>query len=526
MLFPCDAITGQGNVLHLKKFNPLDDWYGMSPLEAAAYSVDQHNSAGAWNQAMLQNGARPGGAFLYKGELQEGEKERLRQAIDDRAVGAKNAGKPLILFGDATYQEMGMSPKDMDFVNAKHTSARDIALAFGVPPQLLGIPGDNTYSNMQEARLALWEDTVLPELDRLKDSLNNWLVPMFGEGLRLDYDADGIPALVTRRQEKQKSVVELYDKGMISQEEGRVELGWGEKNPNHTFKTTNYPSFSFGGDGEKAAPWRLERKDWIPSGVVEVGTEVDDPSVRAKTSVIVEDLLAKLVDNLGADVVEEIGKRTSLEKSHRVQGYIKNRSATLITRINKTTRKQIRAQLADGFENGENVEQLQARVSAVFKQATEQRAYTIALTESTGAAGFAANEAIRQAGIAQKSWLSTQDEATRETHREMDGQVVEVDGQFLSPAGGQAEYPGGFGIAEEDIGCRCATAAAFGKSGKSLSPDERKLLWHKRETKRAQAELAIVPVIQQVFEIQRQAVLARIPQMVSRIEMTGPQIGQ
>ena len=46
-----------------------------------------------------------------------------------------NAGKPLFLFGDATWTAMGISPKDMDFVNAKNTTARDIALAFGVPPQ-------------------------------------------------------------------------------------------------------------------------------------------------------------------------------------------------------------------------------------------------------------------------------------------------------------------------------------------------------------------------------------------------------
>ena len=57
-------MTGRSTVLHLKTFNPLNDWYGLSPIEAAAYSIDQHNQAGAWNQAMLQNGARPSGAIV------------------------------------------------------------------------------------------------------------------------------------------------------------------------------------------------------------------------------------------------------------------------------------------------------------------------------------------------------------------------------------------------------------------------------------------------------------------------------
>ena len=93
-----------------------------------------------------------------------------------------------------------LSPKDMDFLNAKYASARDIALAFGYPPMLLGIPGDNTYANQKEARLALWEQTILPLLEFALDGLNTWLLPRFGDGLRLRYDEDGISALNPRRE--------------------------------------------------------------------------------------------------------------------------------------------------------------------------------------------------------------------------------------------------------------------------------------------------------------------------------------
>ena len=57
----------------------------------------------------------------------------------------------VLLEGGLDWREMSINPKDMDFIESKNSAAREIALAFGVPPQLLGINGDSTYSNMQEA---------------------------------------------------------------------------------------------------------------------------------------------------------------------------------------------------------------------------------------------------------------------------------------------------------------------------------------------------------------------------------------
>ena len=205
--FMVNQYTGRSNILHLKSFNPLDDWYGLSPLEAASYSIDQHNQAGAWNQAMLQNGARPSGALIVTtakdgsgGKLDVEQFERLKSQIDDLYMGSENAGRPLLLEGGLDWKEMSLSPRDMDFINSKHSSARDIALAFGVPPQLLGIPGDNTYSNLVEARLALWEQTILPTLDNIVDNLNSWLTPAFAKDLRISYNKDAIEVLTLKRE--------------------------------------------------------------------------------------------------------------------------------------------------------------------------------------------------------------------------------------------------------------------------------------------------------------------------------------
>jgi HK97 family phage portal protein len=201
--FPVDQVSGRSAILHIKAFHPLDDWYGLSAVEPAAYAIDQHNQSGAWNQALLQNGARPSGALVMRadaGMLTDEQVERLRRDIDDHYAGAANAGRPLLLEGGLDWRELSLSPKDMDFVAGRQQAARDIALAFGVPPMLLGLPGDNTYANLREARLAFWEQTVLPLTERLAQDLSAWLAPRFGEGLRLAPDHDAISALSLRRE--------------------------------------------------------------------------------------------------------------------------------------------------------------------------------------------------------------------------------------------------------------------------------------------------------------------------------------
>jgi len=203
--FPIDQVSGASRILHIKEFNPTDDWYGLSPVEAAAYSIDQHNQAGEWNQSLLQNGARPSGALVVKsheggtGHLSEEQYYRVKGQIDEQFSGAGNAGRPLLLEGGLEWKEMSLSPKDMDFIECKNSAARDIALAFGVPPQLLGIPGDNTYSNLAEARLAMWEQTIIPLVTSTSSSLQSWLAPMFDSTLYISANLEHVSALALKR---------------------------------------------------------------------------------------------------------------------------------------------------------------------------------------------------------------------------------------------------------------------------------------------------------------------------------------
>jgi HK97 family phage portal protein len=185
-------------VLHIKLFNPLNDYYGMSPLEAASRSIDTHNAASAWNKAMLDNAARPSGAVVFSAgaePLTAEQRDRLKSDLETNYQGAANAGRTMVLEGGFDWKEMGLSPKDMEFIEAKNASAREVALAFGVPPMLLGIPGDNTFANYAEANRTFWRQSVVPLLGRVTEALTNFLGPQFGEGLRVAYDLDQVEAL-------------------------------------------------------------------------------------------------------------------------------------------------------------------------------------------------------------------------------------------------------------------------------------------------------------------------------------------
>lgn len=205
--FPVDNITGKSQILLWKTFNPLDDWNGMSPVEAAVHSIDIFNEQGRHNFNLIKNGAVPSGIMKVlateanpSGSLTDEQYQRMKAMIEMRYSGAENAAKPMLLEGGLEWQQMGMSPKDMDWINSKNTTARDIANAFGVPPMLVNIAGDNTYANYAEARLAMYEETIIPLLNNFKGELNNWLCPMFDKTIELEYNEDDIPAIADKRK--------------------------------------------------------------------------------------------------------------------------------------------------------------------------------------------------------------------------------------------------------------------------------------------------------------------------------------
>lgn len=194
-------------ICHLRSFHPQDDHYGFSPMQAAAVAIDVHVAASRWSKALLDNAARPSGAIVYKGpdghgSLTPDQYDRLVGEMESHHQGARNAGRPMLLEGGLDWKPMGFSPSDMEFQKTKEAAAREIAIAFGVPPMLMGIPGDATYANYQEANRAFYRLTVVPLVAKVTARLSHWLGGFAGEVLDLRPDLDQVPALAVERDQQ------------------------------------------------------------------------------------------------------------------------------------------------------------------------------------------------------------------------------------------------------------------------------------------------------------------------------------
>lgn len=218
--------AGRPAIIHIKAFHPLDDHYGLGCLGAAAGAIAIHNAAARWNTALLDNAARPSGALVYDpgdgSTLSRDQFDRLRREMDASFSGSGNAGRPMLLEGGLKWQALSLSPADMDFAETKASAAREIAMAFGVPPMLLGLPGDATYANYREANRALWRSAILPLADTIFAGISQALAGWFDDA-SLRIDLDRIPALA---EDRERLWQQLNAADFLERDEKRAMLGF------------------------------------------------------------------------------------------------------------------------------------------------------------------------------------------------------------------------------------------------------------------------------------------------------------
>ncbi len=227
---PEQDVLGRQLMAHIRAYSPLDDHYGLGCLDAAIAPTAVHNRAAKWNRTLLENAARPSGAMIYDpgdgSVLSADQFARLKGELETMYAGADGAGRPLLLDGGLKWQSLSMTPADMDFVALKEGCARDIALSFGVPPVLVGLPGDATYSNAREAGRALTRQTVLPMGKQILRGLGGMIDDWVEGDCALAIDTDLLSELAEDRVKLWESVsradfLTLAEKrGMLGYETG------------------------------------------------------------------------------------------------------------------------------------------------------------------------------------------------------------------------------------------------------------------------------------------------------------------
>jgi HK97 family phage portal protein len=219
------AFYPQTSVLHIKYRNPIDDFYGMSPLMVAIYPIDMNNEIRKFNMGLLQNGARPSMLVSTEQEVDPEEIQRITALLYSKYGGTANAGKFIVLDKDFHVDRLSLSPVDMDWHALATMTAKEVGIALGVPPERLGDNANKTYSNYQEANRAFYTDTIIPLVEYFKGEFNNWLSTVYPDHAYIDIKRDRIIALI----EEEKMRVELANmklgSGAYSINEWRKDMG-------------------------------------------------------------------------------------------------------------------------------------------------------------------------------------------------------------------------------------------------------------------------------------------------------------
>lgn len=509
--FPADR------VMHTKLFAALDDFYGLSPIAVAARGIDGDNAANAWNASMFQNGARPSGALWTENALTDDQYNRLQNQVNSKYTGTKNTGRPLLLEGGLKWQEMSLSPKDMDFIQSKKLSRLEICAAFGVPPELVGDHEHATYSNYEEARQAFYEDTVLPILDKIRDKRNAHLVPKFGEGLYLDYDRDSIEALQESREKVWDRVLRAHAQGLLTDNEGRDALGYesvpggnvrripmsvylqGEDAPEAALpeegakQARMIKSFNLQTEEQKTTYWKAmdrRRTGYYASVTQKIKRRFGEEQkavleafesgglVLAEASHLAQlQEWRMLLKQIGTTVMEDFGssafdgfKSAFMLRERKagfdvyadeVQRFIEENVGIKISGISDTTLKALQGAVGAGESEGESVAEISQRLRAVYDGFDSQRAFLIARTEVIGYSNAGSRYAAKQTGLdLEKEWIATRDDKTRPSHEDMDGERRDID----EPYSNGLMFPGDpRGRAKEIIQCRCTEGYSVNK---------------------------------------------------------------
>ena len=489
--------------IHIRLIDPSNPYRGISPLGAAARAVDLDNSQQDWNVATMQNRGVPDGIFSFKQPIDGNQAQSLTDRIRERWFGPKNARKPLVLGSDAQYQRLSLSPVEMDFLASRKFNREEIAAIYGIPPALMASEAASTYNNFSSANRVLWETTVLPLMDRIRDCLQMALADELSDGLTIGPDLSNVRALQDSEDEKAATAERYVKMGVpFSQVNDRFELGFtawegwdkprqvtaaGSLKLDSTEEGRAAPAFRLRATEQRSAADEMAARDKYAEG----------PFQSAVAEVLDEqraDVFAALVT--GGDARDAVGKRgdglrrailthmrelalmgaasvLDMDRSggrpgerreayppeliEAVERYMEEQGIVLrdLSLIEDFTVDTILGQIAYGVENEMTVAQIQQAIldTGVF---SPDRALRIARTEAATAMSSGQMAAGEMAGATQKTWVSSAFE-TRDIHQARDGETVPIGERFSVRSGSIGPmFPGDPDIAADDrINCRC-----------------------------------------------------------------------
>lgn len=493
------------DVLWLRDPDPTDPYARGSALTGAAQTeIGADEAAADMLQAFFRNRARPDIIITgtEKDAIREEDRPRLEASWLEKFRGATKAFRPLFSSKPLEVHELGTGLKDFDTADVRELGRKIIQEFYGVPPEIFGRLESSNKATISEARNLFGRYTLDPRLAFLRDEIEPWLADEFNTaGLVLCYESpieedvehalkvmQAFPADFTRNEKRRLAKMKPVDDGDdLFEQVDPNDIGGEDPNDDPDGdggESASAPDEETDAEEtDKALPAPVAKSVNVED-VVNVSSAHEDPQVRAEATKLIDELFVELIQKFGSELLEELSAEANFQAAGRVAEFIAEEVPALMGRIDETTRKDLRASLVEGVAKNENVAALIERVDAVFAEAAKTRASMIGDTVATKITGFASQVAAEEAGFGRKKWLSTRDQLVRGTHATLDGQVVATNAKFKSESGATAPHPGAFGVASEDVNCRCAMRPVIDGEEKAIQSDADFVAWHSKNWNR------------------------------------------
>jgi len=460
------------DIVYIRDFDPSNP-YGRSssPAKALGDEIESDEFAAKYVKSFFMNSARPD-LLIYSEDkenpISTEDAKRLESSWLAKLQGFRKKFQPFFLPGKVGVKDLQSDLKSMDLVDQRKFW-RDICLqVYAIPPEAMGIVESSNRATIAAAEFFLMKHVIVPRVEIIQDSIIIALASQFDTRLRIDFispiQEDREHALnVSKAHPHAFTLDEIREQADLEP----IDNNEGEIYPfqfNTMFSVT--PGGGAGGGTPLSAPAPTQQLSVKMTTVKELsGPMIEDillvvnnddfvPGVKAAN--------AEAVANFGQVLIDQVDVGISFDiAAVRVQEFLATQSSERITLANETTKGQIRVALAEGSAAGEGAAAISKRIVDIYEEARGTRAFRIARTETTRASNFGTLAGMQQVGIKQKQWFTVGDDNVRSTHQSLNGQTVQVNNAFVSLSGAQALYPGNFGVAEEDIECRCSILAVI-----------------------------------------------------------------
>lgn len=188
-----DELLSSEQVLHIVDVLKPGQIRGVSRVEALKENFGLAIALESFAARYFGQGVTMAGHIEFPGNLSPEQAKDLSDAFSSRHGGFKKAHKVGVLSGGAKFVSDQVDNNAAQFIDSRRMAVEDVARAFNIPPHLLGLPGTNTYSSVEQNNIAFTSMTLRPIVQKLEGAFSTLLsAEAGGENAFIRFSMDGL----------------------------------------------------------------------------------------------------------------------------------------------------------------------------------------------------------------------------------------------------------------------------------------------------------------------------------------------